>query len=269
MARASVLVLTLLLAACAGKPRKGQTPAPAPIPPAPVYEPLDGPPTVPFDVESIPEPVPRLEPRSRYGNHSPYVVLGRRYTVMDNPRGYVERGVASWYGTKFHGRLTSNREPYDMFAFTAAHKSLPLPSYARVTHLGNGRSVVVRINDRGPFVGDRIIDLSYAAAVKLGVHITGTAPVEVRVLNPEGAAELGGRNYLQVGAFSERPNAKALADRLQEAGMGPVKLVRSRSQGRRIYRVRLGPYAQENELLAADQGLRAIGIIPVRIHRSH
>ncbi len=267
--RASVLVLALLLSACVSKPRKGQPPAAsAPPPAAPVYEPIDGPPTVPFDVERIPEPVPRVEPRSRYGNHSPYVVLGKRYTVMDSARGYVERGVASWYGTKFHGRLTSSREPYDMFAFTAAHKSLPLPSYARVTHLGNGRSVVVRINDRGPFVGDRIIDLSYAAAVKLGVHITGTAPVEVRVLNPEGAAELGGRNYLQVGAFSERVNAKALADRLRQAGMGPVKLVRSRSQGRRIYRVRLGPYAQENELLAADQGLRAIGITPVRIHRS-
>jgi rare lipoprotein A len=136
------------------------------------------------DVDRIPEPDVVAEPRSRYGNRSPYNVLGKRYTVRDSAEGYVERGTASYYGNKFHGRRTSNLEVYDMYAFTAAHKSLPLPSFARVTNLDNGRSVVVRVNDRGPFHGDRIIDLSYAAAVKLGYRDKGTARVEVRGLSP-------------------------------------------------------------------------------------
>jgi rare lipoprotein A (peptidoglycan hydrolase) len=121
------------------------------------------------DVDQIPEPEVRDEPHSRYGNRSPYTVLGKTYRVLDNAEGYDEVGTASFYGNKFHGRRTSNLEVYDMYAFTAAHKTLPLPSFARVTNLANGRSVVVRINDRGPFHDGRIIDLSYAAAVKLGV----------------------------------------------------------------------------------------------------
>ena len=135
------------------------------------------------DVDRIPEPEVVDEPRSRYGNRSPYKVLGKSYKVRDSAEGYVERGVASYYGNKFHGRRTSNLEVYDMYAFTAAHKSLPLPSFARVTNLDNGRSVVVRVNDRGPFHGNRIIDLSYAAAVKLGYRDKGTARVEVRGLS--------------------------------------------------------------------------------------
>ncbi len=135
------------------------------------------------DVDRIPEPEVVAEPKSRYGNRSPYKVLGKTYTVRDSAEGYVERGIASYYGNKFHGRRTSNLEVYDMYAFTAAHKSLPLPSFARVTNLDNGRSVVVRVNDRGPFHGNRIIDLSYAAAVKLGYRDKGTARVEVRGLS--------------------------------------------------------------------------------------
>jgi rare lipoprotein A len=134
------------------------------------------------DVDQIPEPEVRDEPRSRYGNRSPYVVLGKSYTVLDDPSRYDEVGLASFYGNKFHGRRTSNLEVYDMYAFTAAHKTLPLPSFARVTNLSNGRSVVVRVNDRGPFHDDRIIDLSYAAAVKLGIDRMGTARVEVHGL---------------------------------------------------------------------------------------
>lgn len=135
-------------------------------------------------VELIPEPVVVAEPRSRYGNRSPYTVLGKSYTVLDSHDGYVDRGIASYYGQKFHGRRTSSLEVYDMYTFSAAHKTLPLPSYARVTNLANGESVVVRVNDRGPFHAGRIIDLSYAAAVKLGIHQTGTARVEVRALVP-------------------------------------------------------------------------------------
>jgi rare lipoprotein A len=136
------------------------------------------------DLASIPDAVPRVEARSRYGNPPSYVVFGQRYHVLASSQGHVERGTASWYGPGFHSARTSSGEPYDMYAMTAAHKTLPIPAYARVTNLRNGRSVVVRINDRGPFVGDRIIDLSYTAAWKLDMLRTGTAPVEVRVLSP-------------------------------------------------------------------------------------
>ncbi|GAA4854969.1 septal ring lytic transglycosylase RlpA family protein [Luteimonas vadosa] len=136
------------------------------------------------DVDAIPEPDVVDEPRARYGNRSPYTVLGKHYTVLDRPDGYVEQGLASYYGNKFHGRRTSSQEVYDMYAFTAAHRSLPLPSFARVTNLDNGRSVVVRVNDRGPFHEGRVIDLSFAAAVKLGIHPRGTGLVEVRGLTP-------------------------------------------------------------------------------------
>ena len=146
------------------------------------------------DVDAIPEPEVVAEPRSRYGNRSPYTVLGKAYTVREDAGGYVEQGLASYYGNKFHGRRTSNLEVYDMYAFTAAHKSLPLPSFARVTNLDNGKSVVVRVNDRGPFHEGRVIDLSYAAAVKLGYRDKGTARVEVRGLRPgEGPVDEGAR----------------------------------------------------------------------------
>jgi rare lipoprotein A len=142
----------------------------------------DSAPPIAIDVSNIPEPVPRREPKARYGNRETYSVLGRTYRVMDSAEGYEERGIASWYGYKFHGRHTSSRERYDMCAFTAAHKTLPLPSYVRVTNLDNGRSVVVRVNDRGPFHAGRIIDLSYAAATRLDMKQAGTARVEVRAL---------------------------------------------------------------------------------------
>lgn len=136
------------------------------------------------DVDNIPEPDVVAEPRSQFGNRSPYVVLGKTYKVLDSHDDYVATGTASYYGQKFHGRRTSNLEVYDMYAFTAAHKSLPLPSFARVTNLDNGKSVTVRVNDRGPFHDDRLIDLSYAAAVKLGITQRGTGRVEVRALHP-------------------------------------------------------------------------------------
>ncbi len=136
------------------------------------------------DVDCIAEPLVVALPRSKVGNRSPYAVLGKNYQVLDRVDGYVEQGLASYYGNKFHGRLTSNREVYDMYAFTAAHKSLPLPSFARVTNLDNGKSVVVRVNDRGPFHEGRVIDLSYAAAVKLDITRRGTGRVEVRALLP-------------------------------------------------------------------------------------
>lgn len=136
-----------------------------------------------LDVDAIPEPEVKDEPRSRTGNRD-YAVLGKRYQIRDSAEGYAEEGMASYYGKKFHGRLTSSQEVYDMYAFSAAHKSLPLPSYVRVTNLANGKSVVVRVNDRGPFHAGRVIDLSFAAATKLGFTREGTAKVEVRALTP-------------------------------------------------------------------------------------
>lgn len=174
-ARALVLpfcgVIAIGLSACFRAP-------PRPSPPA-VSIPLETPPAP----QTVPDVVPRLEPRSRNGNPPFYDVFGRRYFVLSSSVGYVERGVASWYGPGFHKVRTSTGEPYDMYGMTAAHKTLPLPAYVRVTNLQNGRSVVVRVNDRGPFVGNRIIDLSYTAASKLDMLRNGTAMVEVRSLD--------------------------------------------------------------------------------------
>ena len=155
------------------------------------------------DVDAIPEPEVKAEPRSRVGNRS-YAVLGKRYAIRDSAEGYVEQGMASFYGKKFHGRLTSNQEVYDMYALTAAHKSLPLPSYVRVTNLANGKSVVVRVNDRGPFHAGRIIDLSFAAATKLGFTKQGVARVEVRALSP-GQGRGAGRSERTARARAPQP----------------------------------------------------------------
>src|SRR5688572_16769539 len=271
-ARLAALVLVALVAAC-GKPNV-RSPAPvsepasrsahrAPRAPSPGLD-QDGGPAIPPDVSGVPEPVPRAEPLAKYGNKSPYTVLGRTYSVRSTSKGYVERGLASWYGTKFHGRLTSSREPYDMYKMTAAHKTLPLPSYVRVTNLENGRSLVVRVNDRGPFHEGRIIDLSYTAAIRLGVHTKGTARVEVRALDA-GAPDPGiryaaappkapprpgnARNdaehrvLLQVGSFADRDNAKRLERALEDKDLDDVYVDRERVQGRVVHRVRIGPLA--------------------------
>jgi rare lipoprotein A len=175
----------LVLAGCAHAPPHV---SPARQPPAAPAAPTTVLPRNAPDVYQIPDAVPRNEPRSAFGNPPFYVVAGHRYVVLPSASGYVERGVASWYGTEFHGLRTSTGEPYDMFAMTAAHKTLPLPCYARVTNLSNGRSVVVRINDRGPFVANRIIDLSYSAATRLDMIRNGTAFVQVEVLTPAAPA---------------------------------------------------------------------------------
>ena len=146
--------------------------------------PVDGPPPQPVDISDVPNAQPAPVVRTRAGNARQYTVLGKTYRVMSDSTGYSERGIASWYGTKFHGRKTANGEVYNMFAMTAAHKTLPIPSYVKVTHVGNGRSVVVKINDRGPFVDNRIIDLSYAAAHKLGIDKAGIALVDVIDVTP-------------------------------------------------------------------------------------
>ncbi len=272
------------------------------------------------NVAAIPEPEVVHLPRSRIGNRSPYTVLGKSYTVLDDHSGYVERGRASYYGNKFHGRRTSNQEVYDMYAFSAAHRNLPLPSFARITNLDNGKSVVVRVNDRGPFHSDRLIDLSYAAAVKLGFREAGTANVEVRALDPGkagGSTQLAQANTaavasgnpvtgenrfdmlqdgrpmtadqfdawmrqrqiriatgvagkpdpalvnavavanasaqspargpaveLQVASFASVDNARRALGLLQQAGVPGARLLDATVDGRRIWRLRVGPLAE-------------------------
>jgi len=198
-------------------------------------------------------------PRSRSGNPPFYEVYGVRYEVMDSSVGYKERGVASWYGKKFHGRATSSGEPYDMYSMTAAHKTLPLPAIARVTNLKNGKSVIVKINDRGPFVKNRIIDMSYAAAIELDMHIAGTALVEVETLtgggqNKPGSQLNGSKMYLQVGAFGERGNASSLASRLSNSGIPNVSVHEPQNEYPALYRVRIGPVSSvtEYDRLAAE-----------------
>ncbi len=177
-------------------------------------------------MNKLPEPVPKVEPRSLYGNKSPYSVLGQTYNVLPSPRGYVERGIASFYGNKFHGYKTSSLEEYDMYQFSAAHKTLPLPSYARVTNLENGKSVIVRINDRGPFHENRIIDLSFAAAVKIGVWPKGTGLVEVRAIDPNDPGSDRGAPYVNTApkpapiTVPPPPSQRAV---MASVGTGPVR----------------------------------------------
>lgn len=233
----------------------------------------DGAPKNPKSVKHIPNAKPKYEPLSRYGNPPSYVVFGKTYHTMKSSDGYKQKGVASWYGTKFHGRRTSSGEPYDLYAMTAAHKSLPLPTYVRVKNLSNGKSVIVKVNDRGPFVGDRIIDLSYAAAKKLGVYETGTAKVEVEAINLKhmklaqapvqdiATPTLSKPVYLQLGAFQEPSNASKLAnqlDSLAKAHQLSVKVQRTEGYNP-WYKVRMGPIHSnllvdkvKNELLAAN-----------------
>ena len=226
--------------------------------------------------------IPRPEARSKYGNGPVYEVLGKRYTVMPSSSGYQERGVASWYGKKFHGNLTSNREVYDMYAMTAAHKTLPLPTYVRVRNLSNNKSIVVRVNDRGPFVHNRIIDLSYAAAIKLDMIRDGTGLVEVTAINfdqaqgdrpvrtsslppsepaePALPAATANRVYVQVGAFGERSNAERRLGELVRAGIGDAFIHEELAADRILYRVRIGPIADVVQYDVIVDELAAMGI---------
>lgn len=225
----------------------------------------DGPPARSLDATNIEDAVPRHEPPSKYGNPASYVVSGKRYFVMDDARGYVARGTASWYGTKFHGKRTSSGEPYDMYAMSAAHTSLPLPTYVKVTNLQNQRSAIVKVNDRGPFHDDRLIDLSYAAAVKLGIARHGTAPVEVKAITVAPAnAQLPSTDgstamdtqFVQVGAFADRGNAERLQEQISLQLPFPVMISNSTNA---FYRVRIGPFGDRGEVQAAQSRLTELG----------
>jgi rare lipoprotein A len=234
---------------------------PAANEPEPVTAPPPAPPS-PLPLPATSDLTPPAEPKSRHGNPPYYDVFGKRYYVLSSSVAYVERGVASWYGPGFHRVKTSNGELYDMYGMTAAHKTLPLPANVSVTNLQNGRSVVVRVNDRGPFVGNRIIDLSYAAAAKLDMLHNGTAMVEVRSLDsgpaelatapattttstPAPAAITAGKPvlFVQAGAFADPANAQRLAERLRGGSYGRIFVRDDVIAGRRMYRVRIGPVA--------------------------
>ena len=219
-------------------------------------------PSAPVDVSNVKDAIPKNEPRSKYGNPKNYKVLGKWYSVRETSSGYREKGISSWYGKKFHGHRTSSGETYDMYAMTAAHKTLPLPTYVRVTHLENGRSVIVKVNDRGPFHEGRIIDLSYSAAKKLGITATGTGVVEVVAIDSDNynkkqpyqpkfnkpsalssyPVKANFKLFLQVGAFNDQTNAYKLTKRLSR--MFKQQQIHSDfSSEKNIFRVRIGPLA--------------------------
>ncbi len=231
----------------------------------------DGPPPRGPDPASVANPVPRDEPLSRIGN-APYEVFGVRYFPMKTVKsGYTETGEASWYGRKFHGRITSSGEPYDMFDMTAAHKTLPLPSYLSVQNLRNGREVVVRVNDRGPFLGGRILDLSYVAAQKLDVVESGTAPVRITVLKAPSKvassreADDGSQSgfILQAGSFRLQENAERLKSDLSQSGIALVSIQAVKLDQTRYYRVRVGPFRDSSEMRAQKIRIESVtGLTP-------
>jgi rare lipoprotein A len=187
---------------------------------------------------------------------------------MDSAAGYVERGVASWYGPGFHSARTSNGEPYDMYAMTAAHKTLPLPSYVQVTNLRNGRSVVVRVNDRGPFKDGRIIDLSYTAAAKLDILRDGTAFVEVRAITPEAPkppAATPTALFVQAGAFAAEANAARLQQQLHSQGIDKAFVRQDVIGGKPMYRVRVGPIPNVREFDRIIARLKSLGIADAQL----
>ncbi len=222
----------------------------------------DGPPTHQVDLSNVREPTPKSEALSSYGNPDSYVVEGIRYNVLTSTNGYDKTGVASWYGNKFHGHLTSTREPYDMFEMSAASRDLPLPSYVKVTNLDNNHEVIVRVNDRGPFHSSRLIDLSYAAAKKLGIIARGTGHVRVSAIT-FGHGQLAAlhHRYLSVGAFAERRNADQLRQRVAQVIQSPVRIRETYAQNNRtLYRVEVGPLASQDTLSEVRKTLQAQGV---------
>ncbi len=289
----AVLIATLVLAACSSAPKIVATHEVSPAAPASIAAPGsggylsgDGPDNnVPANLDATPDAVPKAEPLHRYANH-PYKVLGEEYVPLTTAGSYKKRGIASWYGKKFNGHPTSSGEKYDMYAMSAAHMTLPIPSYARVTNTANGKSVIVRINDRGPFMHDRIIDLSYAAAHKLGIIAAGSGEVEVESLRPDAkttsvntpiaapdsvvsaplavAADVSadsavaapvGNVYLQLAAFKTETSAQHYLSKMQAQLTDlPQRLSIHRQDG--LLRVQLGPYASLDEARDAAEKLR-------------
>lgn len=249
-----LILMAVLLSACSSQPHRHS--GPSVVPPNEDYAPSAN--EIPEDVAQTPDAVPQEEPLSPNGNPKTYTVFGENYTVMNNAAGFRQRGYASWYGKKFHGRKTASGERYNIYGMTAAHKNLPLPTYVRVTNLDNGKTAVVKVNDRGPFHSDRIIDLSYAAAAKLDIISHGTAMVEIEAITgsetqpppavvPEPAEmrPVVRSGYLQVAAYSDPINAVALREELQQHDIGPVEIRISKDENPPVHRVVVGPFSDE------------------------
>ena len=287
--RVTAIGLLLLLAACGGSPERPSEADTGAATPSALRKPGkvvqkrgggyykdDGPADeIPDDLDRIPDAEPRLEPLHRFANN-PYVVLGRSYVPNTSLKPIRQRGIASWYGKKFHGQKTSIGETYDMFAMTAAHPTLALPSYARVTNLTNGKSVVVRVTDRGPFHADRIIDLSYAAAVRIGIWPAGTGLVEVRAIDPalpqrepppirQVRSGKSPEIFLQVGSYSDARNAQRVADAARRAGIRDVSIVSASVGGRTVHRVRVGPLPDAASADAMSPRLAQLGFGTPRV----
>ena len=273
-----ILLIAAVLSACASPHRNAKK--------------HDGAPSATLNSATIRDAVPKHEPLSKYGNPETYVVLGKRYRTLKTSKGFKQRGIASWYGTKFHGNRTSSGEIYNMFAMTAAHKTLPLPTYVEVINLENNRRAIVKVNDRGPFHGKRIIDLSYAAAVKLGVNTTGTAKVAIRAIDPRrhntsspqrvttarpaptparttappapppapapSAADTA--MYFQIGAFSTRESAEDLRQQVAQQIPMPVQITPTGAPDTTLYRVRIGPLQSDSEAEKVSALLAMIGV---------
>ncbi len=268
------LILLGMLAGCASSPSGGSGSSRYAIS-------QDRAPSGDFDAEQLGDAEPRYIEPGGPGNKSPYTVWGKQYRVMPSASGYVERGIASWYGQKFHGHKTSNGETFDMYAMSAAHKTLPIPSYARVTNLDNGRSVVVRVNDRGPFHGDRLIDLSYAAAKKLGYQSHGTARVEVAAITvrKDGTMWLAGKPYggapdpepvstpqnsdkalfVQLGSFSQPGSADGLSREVRQSTERNVRVRRVVTASGAYHRVQVGPFSSPEEARREQEALERRG----------
>ena len=265
---AAIVGLPFFLAACSTPPLSQSPPLPQDNADVSVSERYhveqDSAPLRPISQDEVFDAIPQADPILRFGNVSPYVIDGVTYNVLEDYRDYREQGTASWYGAKFSGHKTSNGELYDLYQPSAAHKTLPIPSYARVTNLDNGKSIVVRVNDRGPFHSDRIIDLSYAAAVKLGYMEQGTAQVEVEVMEVVGVEDrrdplYGNYRYLQLGAFGREASAQTLVEALKPLLTAEVFVSVVESDGTLLYRVRVGPVDDKSHLLAVQQQLQDSG----------
>jgi rare lipoprotein A len=252
----SLLALTLLLGGCSTLSQIASIIAPADDPTRPARE------------VAAADAIPRHEPLCKYGNMPSYTVLGKSYQPMRSAVGFSETGIASWYGPNFDGKPTSCMETYDMYKMTAAHKTLPLPSYVEVTNLENNRKVVVRVNDRGPFHEGRIIDLSYSAAWKLDIIKRGTGRVKIRVLTPDDAPPVAGQlPYIQFGLFSNRQSADALRNRVSQQIIAvrphvaaPVEVRSTQNGGRTLYQVLLQPHQNEQTVDSIQQQLAQMGI---------
>jgi rare lipoprotein A len=223
---------------------------------------------LPANLQNTPDAIPKWEPDSRYGNPESYVVFGKKYTPLKSRANYHKQGIASWYGKKFHGKRTSSGDPYDMFAMTAAHKTLPLPTYAQVTNVDNGKKVIVKINDRGPFHEGRIIDLSYAAAYKLGIADRGTGNVIVKVIEVEQSklSKPQSPMWLQIGAFSNQKNAEKLKNNTQQNSAIKNIIITKKQSGKvELYRVKVGPLYSIEDADKVDQQLSQLGIKSSRL----